>query len=106
MFCAKSSGIKCISIAPMFAGLRHVGDAGIKNLESIGDLCRKLNNLRSLMPIPARYKWVIVIKPRVVFLAKKPREIRGGFMDKYGAKWIYRGAKLMTRQEYEEYDPW
>ena len=58
------------------------------------------------MPISAKYKWVIIIKPQVVFLAKKPQEIRGGFMDEHGNRCIYRGAKLMTRQEYEEYNPW
>ena len=58
------------------------------------------------MPIPASYKWVIVYSPRVLFLANKPRKVRGGFMDEHGNRWIYKGAKLMNRQDFEDFEIW
>lgn len=48
------------------------------------------------------YKWVILTSIGTVYLRKKPRKVRGGYMDEYGCRFLGIAVSMMTREMYDQ----
>lgn len=49
-----------------------------------------------------RYKWVLVYSNRVTYFVRKPIKIPGGYITKYGQRFIYKDIKLLSRYKFDE----
>lgn len=49
-----------------------------------------------------RYKWVITTSRGTVYLRKKPRKVRGGYMDEYGCRFLGIAVSMMTREMHDK----